>query len=205
MKIWHTLAGVILLAAMFAPVSAGAQAVVGSPAPAFTATDSHGQAHTLNQYRGKYVVLEWHNQGCPYTHKHYVSGNMQSLQKEWTAKGVVWFTVISSAPGKQGYVTDSEENAYLAEMHADPTAVLMDPEGKLGRLYGARTTPEMYVIDPQGKLIYEGAIDDHPTPDVSDIKGADNYLNDALSEAMAGKPVAHAYRRPYGCSVKYPE
>ena len=205
MKIWHTLAGVILLAAMFAPVSAGAQAVVGSPAPAFTATDSHGQAHTLNQYRGKYVVLEWHNQGCPYTHKHYVSGNMQSLQKEWTAKGVVWFTVISSAPGKQGYVTDSEENAYLAEMHADPTAVLMDPEGKLGRLYGAKTTPEMYVIDPQGKLIYEGAIDDHPTPDVSDIKGADNYLNDALSEAMAGKPVAHAYRRPYGCSVKYPE
>ncbi len=205
MKIWHSVAGVILLAAMLAPVSAGAQAVVGSPAPAFTATDSHGQAHTLDQYRGKYVVLEWHNQGCPYTHKHYISGNMQALQKEWTAKGVVWFTVISSAPGKQGYVTDSEENAYLAEMHADPTAVLMDPEGKLGRLYDAKTTPEMYVIDPQGKLIYEGAIDDHPTPDVSDIKGADNYLNDALSEAMAGKPVAHAYTRPYGCSVKYPE
>jgi len=205
MKIWHSLAGAILLAAMLAPVSAGAQAVVGSPAPAFTATDSHGQAHTLNQYRGKYVVLEWHNQGCPYTHKHYASGNMQALQKEWTAKGVVWFTVISSAPGKQGYVTDSEENAYLAEMHADPTAVLMDPEGKLGRLYDAKTTPEMYVIDPQGKLIYEGAIDDHPTPDVSDIKGADNYLNDALSEAMAGKSVAHAYTRPYGCSVKYPD
>ena len=205
MKIWHSLAGAILLAEMLAPVSAGAQAVVGSPAPAFTATDSHGQAHTLNQYRGKYVVLEWHNQGCPYTHKHYASGNMQALQKEWTAKGVVWFTVISSAPGKQGYVTDSEENAYLAEMHADPTAVLMDPEGKLGRLYDAKTTPEMYVIDPQGKLIYEGAIDDHPTPDVSDIKGADNYLNDALSEAMAGKSVAHAYTRPYGCSVKYPD
>jgi hypothetical protein len=149
------------------------------------------------------VVLEWHNHDCPYTKKHYASGNMQSLQKEWTAKGVVWFTVISSAPGQQGYVTDAEENAYLAEMHAVPTAVLLDPEGKLGHLFSAKTTPEMYVIDPEGKLIYEGAIDDHATPDVSDIKGADNYLNDALMEAMAGKPIAHAYTRSYGCSVKY--
>jgi peroxiredoxin len=203
MKIWHSLADVALLAATLAPVSAGAQAVVGSPAPLFTATDSHGQSHTLSEYRGEYVVLEWHNRDCPYTHKHYVSGNMQALQKEWTAKGVVWFTVISSAPGKLGYVTDAEENAYLAEIHADPTAVLMDPEGKLGRLYDAKTTPEMYVIDPEGKLIYEGAIDDRPTPDVSEIKGADNYLNDALSEAMAGKPVAKSYTRSYGCSVKY--
>ena len=205
MKIRHSLAGVALLAATLAPSTADAQAVVGSPAPQFTAADSRGQTHNLNQYRGKYVVLEWHNQGCPYTQKHYVSGNMQALQKEWTAKGVVWFTVISSAPGKQGYVTDAEENAYLAEMHAEPTAVLMDPEGKLGRLYDAKTTPEMYVIDPEGKLIYEGAIDDRPTPDVSDIKGADNYLNDALSEAMAGKPVAKSYTRSYGCSVKYPD
>ncbi|MGA9061923.1 MAG: thioredoxin family protein [Terracidiphilus sp.] len=199
------LACIAALAAAHAPASAAAQAVVGSPAPQFTATDSHGQAHTLSEYRGKYVVLEWHNRDCPYTHKHYVSGNMQALQKEWTAKGVAWFTVISSAPGKQGYVTDAEENAYLAEMHADPTAVLMDPEGNLGRLYGAKTTPEMYVIDPEGKLIYEGAIDDRPTPDVSDIKGADNYLNDALTEAMAGKPVAKSYTRSYGCSVKYAE
>jgi len=185
------------------PASAVAQAVVGSPAPQFTATDSHGQSHSLNEYHGKYVVLEWHNQGCPYTRKHYVSGNMQSLQKEWTAKGVVWFTVISSPPGQQGYVTDAQENDYLARMHADPTAVLMDSDGKLGRLYGAKTTPEMYVIDPGGKLIYEGAIDNRPTPDVSDIKGADNYLTDALSAAMAGKAVATSYTRPYGCSVKY--
>jgi peroxiredoxin len=199
------LAGIAALAAALAPASAAAQAVVGSPAPQFTATDSHGQAHTLSEYRGKYVVLEWHNRDCPYTHKHYVSGNMQALQEKWTAKGVAWFTVISSAPGKQGYVTDAEENAYLAEMHADPTAVLMDPEGNLGRLYGAKTTPEMYVIDPEGKLIYEGAIDDRPTPDVSDIKGADNYLNDALTEAMAGKPVVKSYTRSYGCSVKYAE
>ena len=205
MKIWKLFAGVALLAATLAPCTAGAQAVVGSAAPQFAATDSHGQSHTLSEYRGKYVVLEWHNRDCPFTHKHYVSGNMQALQKEWTAKGVVWFTVISSAPGKQGYVTDSEENAYLAEIHADPTAVLMDPEGKLGHLYDAKTTPELYVIDPSGKVIYEGAIDDRPTTEVSDIKGADNYLNDALTEAMAGKPVAHAYNRSYGCSVKYPD
>jgi peroxiredoxin len=203
MKLLSCLASAAALAVALVPVTAGAQAVVGSPAPNFTATDSHGQAHSLAEYRGKYVVLEWHNHDCPYTRKHYVSGNMQSLQKEWTAKGVVWFTVISSAPGQQGYVTDTQENAYLAEMHALPTAVLMDPEGKLGHLFSAKTTPEMYVIDPEGKLIYEGAIDDRPTPDVSDIKGADNYLNDALMEAMAGKPVAHAYTRSYGCSVKY--
>jgi peroxiredoxin len=203
MKALPSFASLAALAVALAPCILSAQTVVGSPAPAFTATDSHGQSHSLDQYRGKYVVLEWHNQGCPYTKKHYVSGNMQELQKQWTAKGVAWFTVISSAPGEQGYVTDSQENAYLAQMHADPTAVLMDPQGKLGHLYGAKTTPEMYVIDPSGKLIYEGAIDDRPTPDVSDIKGADNYLSDALTEAMAGKPVAKSYTRSYGCSVKY--
>ena len=202
MKVHPSLAGLAALAVVLCPIAC-AQAVVGSPAPGFTATDSRGESHSLNQYRGKYVVLEWHNQGCPYTKKHYVSGNMQSLQKEWTEKGVVWFTVISSAQGQQGYVTDVEENAYLEKMHADPTAVLMDADGKLGRLYGARTTPEMYVIDPSGKLIYEGAIDDRATPDVSDIKGADNYLTDALTEAMAGKSVLKSYTRPYGCSVKY--
>jgi hypothetical protein len=128
---------------------------------------------------------------------------MQALQKEWTAKGVVWFTVISSAPGSQGYVTPSQENAYLAQMHAVPTAVLMDPNGNLGRLYNAKTTPDMYVIDPSGKLIYSGAIDDRPTPDTTDIQGANNYVSDALTQAMAGKPVAMPYTRAYGCSVKY--
>jgi peroxiredoxin len=176
---------------------------VGAQAPSFTATDSRGQMQTLDQYRGKYVVLEWHNQGCPFTKKHYESGNMQSLQKQWTGKGVVWFTVISSAPGKQGYVTPSEENDYLSKMHASPTAVLMDPEGKLAHLYQAKTTPEIYVIDPAGKLIYEGAIDNRPTPERADIQGADNYLTDALTAAMAGRPVSTAYTRSYGCSVKY--
>jgi hypothetical protein len=157
----------------------------------------------LSQYHGKYVVLEWHNQGCPYTRKHYVSGNMQNLQKEWTAKGVVWFTVISSAPGQQGYVTPPEENAYVEKMHAVPTAVLMDPDGKVGHLYNAKTTPQMFVISPEGNVIYDGAIDDKPTPDTDDIRGADNYVNDALTAAMAGKPVATPYTRSYGCSVKY--
>jgi peroxiredoxin len=192
--------------AAFLSFPASAQSVrVGAPAPAFTATDSRGQTESLAEYRGKYVVLEWHNQGCPYTKKHYVSGNMQALQKEWTAKGVVWFTVISSAPGQQGYVTASEENDYLGKMHAAPTAVLLDPEGKIGHLYNAKTTPQMIVIDPAGNVIYDGAIDNRPTPDVDDIRGADNYVTDALTEAMAGKAVATAYTRPYGCSVKYPD
>jgi peroxiredoxin len=176
---------------------------VGAPAPDFTATDSNGKTESLDQFHGKYVVLEWHNQGCPYTKKHYVSGNMQSLQKEWTAKGVVWFTVISSAPGEQGYVTASEENSYVSKMHAAPTAVLLDSNGRVARLYSAKTTPQMMVIDPAGKLIYDGAIDDRPTPDPEDIKGAKNYLNEALSASMAGKPVPTPYTRPYGCSVKY--
>lgn len=193
----------VALIALLPLTMAAQSARVGEPAPQFTATDSHGQPHSLAEYKGKYVVLEWHNQGCPYTQKHYVSGNMQELQKEWTDKGVVWFTVISSAPGQQGYVTASEENTYLARMRADPTAALLDSDGKVGRLYGAKTTPEMYVVDPQGKLIYEGAIDNRPTPDLSDIKGADNYLSDALTEALAGKPVAVSYTRSYGCSVKY--
>jgi peroxiredoxin len=195
----------VVSAALLAVPVFAQQARVGAPAPDFTATDSRGQTETLAQYRGKYVVLEWHNQGCPYTRKHYVSGNMQALQKEWTGKGVVWFTVISSAPGQQGYVTPAEENAYLSQMHAVPTAVLMDSAGKIGRLYNAKTTPQMIVIDPSGKLIYDGAIDNRPTPDAEDIKGADNYVSDALTEAMAGKPVGTPFTRPYGCGVKYPD
>ncbi len=176
---------------------------VGEAAPDFTATDSNGRTHHLADYKGKYVVLEWHNQGCPYTKKHYESGNMQRLQKEWTGKGVVWFTVISSAPGTQGYVTASEENDYAKRMHATPSAVLLDPEGNLGHLYAAKTTPHMYIIDPKGTLLYNGAIDDHPTADASDIPASRNYVSAALQEALSGKPVADAATRPYGCSVKY--
>jgi peroxiredoxin len=196
---------VLLTAALLSLRGVAQEARVGAPAPPFKATDSHGQTEALDQFHGKYVVLEWHNQGCPYTRKHYVSGNMQALQREWTAKGVAWFTVISSAPGQQGYVTPAQENGYVAKMHAAPTAVLLDTFGMVGRLYNAKTTPEMYVIDPSGKLIYAGAIDDRPTTDPGDVRGARNYVADALTEAMAGKPVATPYTRPYGCSVKYPD
>ena len=154
----------------------------GNPAPDFKGTDSNGVTHSLSQYRGKYVVLEWANKGCPFEQKYYLSGSMENLQKEWTAKGVVWLSVISSASGERGYVTPSEENTYLKTMHAAPTAAL---------------------LDPTGKLIYDGAIDNKPTTDQADLKGADNYLNDALNASMAGKPIAVESTRPYGCSVKY--
>jgi peroxiredoxin len=176
---------------------------VGDPAPDFTATDSHGQTQKLSLYKGKFVVLEWTNNGCPYTRKHYDSGNMQSLQKQWTARGVVWLTVLSSASGEQGYMTASQENAYISKVHADPTAAILDPWGTIGHMYAAKTTPHMFVIDPSGKLIYDGAIDDHATTDTSDIPSSRNYVSAALTSAMAGQPVATAYTRPYGCSVKY--
>ena len=176
---------------------------VGDPAPDFTGTDSHGQTHRLSDYRGKYVVLEWTNKGCPYTRKHYDSGNMENLQKEWTAKGVIWLTVLSSAPGEQGYMTAAQENSFMTKMHASPTAAILDPTGAIGHEYEAKTTPDMYVIDPSGKLIYSGAIDDHPTTDLADIKVSKNYVSAALEAAMAGRTVPVGYTRPYGCSVKY--
>jgi peroxiredoxin len=198
------IAGCVFLIAALLSIAADAKPVrVGAPAPAFTVKDSRGQTQSLAQYRGKYVVLEWHNQGCPYTRKQYVTGNMQALQKQWTAKGVVWFTVISSAFGQQGYVTPKEENSYLDKMHADPTAVLLDPAGEIARLYSARTTPQMIVIDPSGNVIYDGAIDDRPTPDLKDVPGARNYVSEALTEAMAGQPIAIPFTRPYGCAIKY--
>ncbi len=193
-----------LLACVFALATLSAVALTpGTQAPDFKGTDSNGQTHTLSQYRGKWVVLEWANQGCPYDRKHYLSGNMESLQREWTARGVVWLSVISSAPGEQGYVNPAQENDYLRKMKAAPTAALLDPDGTIGHLYQARTTPHMFVIDPTGKLVYQGAIDDKPTTDQEDIKTARNYLNEALNAAMAGRSVPTVTTRPYGCSVKY--
>jgi hypothetical protein len=176
---------------------------VGAPAPDFKATDSNGRMRQLSEYRGKYVVLEWHNNGCPFTRKHYESGNMQRLQKEWTSRGVIWFTVISSAAGQQGYVTAEQENEYLKRMNAAPTAALLDPQGDVGRLYAAKTTPHMFIINPDGVLIYDGAIDSKSTTDQSDIATATNYVSQALGEAIAGKAVSTPTSRPYGCSVKY--
>ena len=192
------------VAALVLAVSAVAySAKVGDPAPAFAGTDTKGTVHRLSDFKGKFVVLEWHNQGCPYVKKHYGSGNMQRLQKAWTAKGVVWLTIISSAPGTQGHVTAQQADAYAREQQAAPTAVLLDPSGEIGRAYDAKTTPHMFVIDPTGRLIYNGAIDDKPTTDTADVTTAQNYVSAALSAAMAGQPVATAASKPYGCSVKY--
>jgi hypothetical protein len=193
----------LLVAVLICTAPLFAAAKIGQTAPDFTATASNGKTFRLSDYRGKYIVLEWHNNGCPYVGKHYKSGNMQRLQKQWTARSVVWFTIISSAPGKQGYVTASEENEYLAKMQAAPTAALLDPTGKIGHLYDAKTSPQMVVINPQGILIYDGAIDDKPTTDLNDIDGATNYVNLALEQAIVGKQVETPATRPYGCSVKY--
>jgi peroxiredoxin len=193
-----------LLIAVFAASSGMAGALPpGSVAPEFKGVDSNGVTHSLSEYRGKFVVLEWANQGCPYEQKHYLSGNMESLQKQWTQKGVVWLSILSDPPGQQGYVTAAEENAYLKKMKASPTAALLDPQGAIGRLYDAHTTPHIFVIGPAGQIVYQGAIDDKPTPDPESLKTADNYLNDALSSALAGKPVAVAATKPYGCAVHY--
>jgi peroxiredoxin len=189
----------ILLAATLAFAAPKA----GDQAPDFTGTDSNGKSHKLSDYKGKWVVLEWTNSGCPFTRKHYNSGNMQKLQKEWTAKGVAWLSILSSAPGKEGYMTAADENAYLQQKNATPTAALLDPDGAIGHLYGAKTTPHMFVIDPNGKLVYAGAIDDKPSTDQDDIPKSRNYVSAALTEALSGKPVSVPNTTPYGCSVKY--
>jgi alkyl hydroperoxide reductase subunit AhpC len=200
-----TLCGMIVAVVLCAVPLLIAAAKAGDAAPEFTATASTGKTVRLADYRGKYIVLEWHNNGCPYVGKHYNSGNMQRLQKQWTSRGVVWFTVLSSAPGKQGYATAAEENNYLVKMQAAPTAALLDPTGEIGHLYDAKTSPQMVVINPQGIVIYSGAIDDRPTTDLQDVQGATNYVSLALEQAMAGKPVQTPVTRPYGCSVKYRE
>ncbi|MEN9227154.1 MAG: thioredoxin family protein [Gloeomargarita sp. HHBFW_bins_205] len=175
---------------------------VGQPAPDFTARTSTGQTVRLGDYRGRIVVLEWTNHECPFVVKHYQSGNMQKLQQEAKAKGVVWLSIVSSAPGQQGFVTAEQANAILKERKASPTAVLLDPEGTIGRLYGARTTPHMFVIDRAGILQYMGAIDDAPGLNQDPTK-ANNYVRAALQQLMAGQKVTTPTTQPYGCSVKY--
>lgn len=196
-----TLALAVFLAAT---AVAGAVPEIGKPAPAFTAVDSNGKSHALADFKGKTVVLEWTNDGCPYVKKHYGAGNMQKIQKDLTGEGVVWLSVISSAPGKQGHVDGKGANALTASRGAAPTAVLLDPTGKVGRAYEAQTTPHMYVIDAKGTLRYMGAIDDQPNTDAATIKGARNYVREAVAALKAGKPVEVTATDPYGCSVKYP-
>jgi len=190
-------------AALVTPRPAGAAAKVGEPAPAFTAASTSGGSVSLADQRGKIVVLEWTNHDCPYVRKHYESRNMQGLQKEATGQGIVWLSVISSAPGTQGHVSPGQANDLTTKRGAGPTAVLLDPTGAVGKMYGATNTPHMYVIDKAGMLMYAGAIDDRPTSRQSDVPGANNYVRAALQAVSAGQPVKTPATRAYGCTVKY--
>jgi peroxiredoxin len=176
---------------------------VGSAAPDFSLADTNGKTHALSQYKGKYVVLEWFNPECPFVKKHYGSGNMQKLQQEFTGKNVVWLTIDSSAPGLEGSLTAEQANKVMADWKTHQTALLLDSEGKAGRAYGAKNTPDMIVINPEGKIVYEGAIDSKASPNPADIPLSTNYVKVALDESLAGKPVTTPSSRPYGCGVKY--
>src|SRR5437762_966139 len=190
----------LLALAVSTPLFAADSPAVGTVAPDFSLTDSKGKTQSVSQYRGKYVVLEWFNPECPFVKKHYGSGNMQKLQEEFTAKGVVWLTIDSSAPGLEGNLTAEQANAKIADWKAHSSALLLDPDGKAGRTYGVKNTPHMFVINPEGKIVYEGAIDSKPTPNPSDIASSTNYVKAALDESLAGKTVTTPSSRPYGCS-----
>ena len=180
-------------------------ATLSQPVPNFTLQGADGKSHSLSDYKGKFIVLEWTNPDCPFVHKFYDSSAMQKLQKDETAKGVVWLRINSSAPGHEGSQTPEEAAAYEKKENVASTATLLDPTGKVGHEFGATNTPQMFVIDSKGVLVYAGGIDDKPSADAADIATAKNYVTAALDEAMAGKPVETASARPYGCSVKYAE
>jgi peroxiredoxin len=187
---------------LFAALPAQA-ATVGAPAPEFSLESASGGTVKLSQHRGKYVVLEWVNPDCPYVRKHYGSANMQRLQKDAAARGFVWLSVNSTRTGHPEHKTPAEMAAWTKKMNAAPTATLLDPKGDVGRAYGARTTPHMYIVDPKGVLVYAGAIDDRRSTDPEDVKTAKNYVRAAMEELLAGKTVSSASTPPYGCSVKY--
>lgn len=191
----------ILSVAAFQPAQAAVE--IGKPAPDFTATDSNGKTHSLADYKGKVVVLEWTNAECPFVKKHYESGNMQKLQETYAAKDAVWLTVNSGAEGKQGHVTAEQANAIVAENGSKATAYLLDSSGEIGKAYDAKTTPHMFVIDQEGILVYDGAIDDNDSANPDDAATAENYVAAAVDAALAGETVETAQTKPYGCGVKY--
>jgi peroxiredoxin len=202
----RSFSGALLLApwaaALTTPAHA-ATAAVGQSAPDFSALDTAGKMHRLSDYKGKLVVLEWTNPNCPFVGKHYGSGNMQGLQKEFTSKGVVWLAVNSTAKDSVEYSAPAQLAAWAKEKQAASSATLMDESGKIGQLYGAKATPHMYIISPQGQLLYAGAIDSIASARLEDIRSATNYVRQGLTEALAGKPLSVASTRAYGCSVKY--
>lgn len=193
----------LIALSLFAPLLAHAMPSVGQPAPAFTLNDASGKPVKLSDYRGKFVVLEWTNPSCPYVRKHYDSGNMPATQADATGKGVVWLSIDSTAKSSWEHMDPAKVVAWQKERKAAPTSLLVDPDGKVGRAFGARTTPHMYIVDPQGKLVYAGGIDSIASSNPADISLAVNYVRTGLAEALAGKPITHAVTRPYGCSVKY--
>lgn len=197
------LAGLALVLAGYQSQEPGQEPQIGAPAPGFSLQSSDGKSVSLADFKDKFVVLEWTNQGCPFVRKQYDSGNMQATQKWAKEKGVVWLSIVSSAPGKQGYLDESQAKEYVKNPALAISALLLDPEGTVGRQYGARTTPHMFIIDPKGTLVYKGAIDDKPSTDPADVKTAKNYVKAALEEALAGKSVTTPSTKPYGCSVKY--
>ncbi|MNL26426.1 Thiol-disulfide oxidoreductase ResA [compost metagenome] len=194
---------VTLALSLSAPMIAHADAIPGQPAPAFDVKDANGKNQTLAGLKGKWVVLEWTNKDCPYVKKHYGSKNMQGLQKAYTGKGVTWFTVISSKKGEQGNLAPAEALKVAKENGSGATAVLIDESGAMGKAFGAKTTPHMFVINPEGNVVYAGGIDDNDSANPAVIVKSKNYVSAALDAAMVGKPVETASARPYGCSVKY--
>jgi peroxiredoxin len=202
MKKMYSALVMFALSALLTPLGR-AEVQVGSTAPDFSLTDTHGRTHRLSEYRGKIVVLEWYNPDCPFVGKHYRSGNMQQLQKDYTAKGVVWLTVDSSAPSEQGNYPAETLNQISNKVGAVRTALLLDPDGKVGHTYDAKTTPDMYIIDSKGSLVYRGAIDNKRSTNEADVKTATNYVRQALDAVLAGKPVSVSATQPYGCTVKY--
>ena len=194
---------IVALMLIFLTTMAQAAVRVGQMAPDFTALDTKGKNQSLSAYRGKVVVLEWTNHDCPFVRKHYRAGNMQAQQREATQAGVVWLSIISSAPGKQGYVSASQADRLTAQRNAAPSAVVFDSDGAIGRNFGAKTTPHMYIVDSEGTLIYMGGIDSIPTSNPADIPKAQQYVRIALKEVLEGMEVTQPVTRPYGCSVKY--
>lgn len=202
--LWHFCGSVVLGQALLCWSSSvlSAQVKTGQHAPDFTIADVAGHQRSLAEFQGRFVVLEWFNPECPFSKKHY-QGNMQRLQRTWTSRGVVWLSIDSSAPGKQGHLTPEQAKTFIASGHVTSTAMLLDPDGTVGRLYGAKTTPHLFIVNPSGVLIYAGAIDDRPSADPADIPRATNYVEQVLDEALAGRAVSIDETKPYGCSVKY--
>ncbi len=206
MKNRITIIAVVLFCAFFAGFAMAEDRKgpeIGKKAPDFTLPDAAGVEHTLSDYEGKYVVLEWLNHDCPFVVKHYATGNMQMLQEKYRDQDVVWLSIISSAPGKQGHLEPDEAKKITRDKQAKPAAVLLDPEGTVGRAYDARVTPHMYIIDPDGMLRYMGAIDDRPTANHADVEGARNFVSEALDLLLEGRDVEVSSHQPYGCTVKY--